>query len=116
MRHDLLALWRRPCPRHPRPPRGLLDLLARPGDVHLPAHGQRIRPGLGPADEAERQGPRPRAGGMNRRRLTRLPDGSLWSEDAYRALLASWERSRPPRTVVRRLSESMPELQIEGRR
>jgi len=52
---------------------------------------------------------------MNRRRLTRLPDGSLWSEDAYRALLASWERSRPPRTVVRRLSESMPELQTPGR-
>ena len=38
----------------------------------------------------------------DRRALTTLPDGSLWSESTFQAWLASWRGA--PRVVVRRLS------------
>jgi hypothetical protein len=43
------------------------------------------------------------------RRVTTLPDGSLWDEDAFRAYLANLDR-RTDRATVRRLSASDPEI------
>ena len=51
------------------------------------------------------------------RRIVRQPSGALLDLDALRAMLAGWDRdAEARRPKVRRLSASMPELQIEGRR